>query len=1062
MRDLEAKAREMYLNGQEAWRRVEELNARLGKTEKALADTEKRLHETGQKLADTEKALADAERRLHEVLVSKTWRYADRIRRIANTALPRGSVRREAVKVPYRLSKAVLHIGGGDGTKVREIRNSKWPADRPLLSVVIPCFNYGEYVEEAIDSVLAQTFRNLEIIVVEGGSTDNYTVQKLKALNRPSTTVYFREGPHLVGDNRNFGIQRARGKYICCLDADDKLKPTYLEKALFIAEAFNYDIVHPSVQCFGGSDLVWEAGEAKFPEIAEGNMVSTVAVFKKEAWERAGGYKDWGLGHEHIPEDWEFWTRLVGMGCRARRVVEPLMLYRVHGNGLTAANKRSLEEQVITIKKENARLFEEKNLRRLEKIGGKNFLVKDPFINLTQGDGGARNILFALPFMIIGGADTILLQIAGYLSKNNYRISCITTVPADKRWGDNTPIYSKITDEIYHLNDFLKPREEWREFIFYLIEVKKIDILFIVGCEYVYHLLPEIRSRFPGVRVVDQLFNEFGHIENNRRYAQYIDLNIVANTTIRDYLARKFNEEKEKICVIIHGVDVNGEFDPETISRGKDPADGKFTVSFLGRFSEEKCPGSFVEIAARLKDIDDIRFVMIGDGPEFPNVKNQIEALGLTDRVFTPGFVEDVKPFLAQTDVLVIPSRIEGIPIVLLEGLSLGIPVVASNVGGIPSIITEGQNGFICYPGDIKSFAEKIKALHAQEGLRASVSKRARNYALENLDLDKMFKRYRDALEGSWAADREEGYHDDGARCEAVPEAKPDRRLSARDMTPSADVIENKDRAATIFIDYLPDSKPRYGYGKPPHKKLTEILDANREVYKEYLTKFMGYRDYYKRIRRDVDLDSGEPAWINEYLPGLDAIAIYGFLSVQNPRRFFEIGSGNSTKFARRAIKDQGLRTEIISVDPRPRAEIDRICDHVFRQSVESMDMEVFNVLEEGDILFIDNSHRSFMNSDVTVAFLDILPVLRKGVLVEFHDILLPYDYPIEWKEMYYSEQYLLASYLLAEGGKFEVVLPNFYISSDHELNGIIAPLWREPEFTGVDRHGASFWLRIK
>ena len=125
--------------------------------------------------------------------------------------------------------------------------------DCPLVSVVIPCFNYGQYVEQAIRSVLSQTFTNLEIIVVEGGSTDGTTPEILRALEQsglPRTRFVYRTEPHLVGDNRNFGIGLARGRYVCCLDADDLIKPTYVEIAVFLAEFGGYDMVYPSVRCF--------------------------------------------------------------------------------------------------------------------------------------------------------------------------------------------------------------------------------------------------------------------------------------------------------------------------------------------------------------------------------------------------------------------------------------------------------------------------------------------------------------------------------------------------------------------------------------------------------------------------------------------------------------------------------------------------------------------------------------------------------------------------------------------------------------------------------------------
>ena len=197
-------------------------------------------------------------------------------------------------------------------------------------------------------------------------------------------------------------------------------------------------------------------------------------------------------------------------------------------------------------------------------------------------------------------------------------------------------------------------------------------------------------------------------------------------------------------------------------------------------------------------------------------------------------------------------------------------------------------------------------------------------------------------------------------------------------------------------------------------------------------------------------------------MPGLDSIALYGFLSNLNSETYVEIGSGNSTKFARRAINDQKLKTKITSIDPHPRNEIDLICDNCIRTPLEELDIELFKKLKSGDILFVDNSHRLFTNSDVGVVFLEILPILSTGVHVQFHDIFLPYDYPPQWTLRYYSEQYLLAAYLLAKGNLFEILLPNSFISNDPELSKIMLPIWTDSYFSGVETHGGSFWITMK
>lgn len=81
---------------------------------------------------------------------------------------------------------------------------------------------------------------------------------------------------------------------------------------------------------------------------------------------------------------------------------------------------------------------------------------------------------------------------------------------------------------------------------------------------------------------------------------------------------------------------------------------------------------------------------------------------------------------------------------------------------------------------------------------------------------------------------------------------------------------------------------------------------------------------------------------------------------------------------------------------------------------------------------------------------------------MHFHDIFLPADYPPEWNQRFYSEQYLLACYLLAGSDPFQILLANSFISGDAELAGIVRPIWEAPAMRGVEIHGCSFWLRIR
>ena len=269
-------------------------------------------------------------------------------------------------------------------------------------------------------------------------------------------------------------------------------------------------------------------------------------------------------------------------------------------------------------------------------------------------------------------------------------------------------------------------------------------------------------------------------------------------------------------------------------------------------------------------------------------------------------------------------------------------------------------------------------------------------------------------------------------------------------------------RFQNLFLEYKVKLKPRYGHGLPAHPELYNIIDANRETYIKLLKKALSYKKNIWTIRDSkTETDPTLPAWNNGYLPGLDIIGIYTILARFKPKRYIEIGLGNSTRIAHKAFIEQNLSTEFISIDPKPRVEIDQLPNRILRKPFENIDFDIVNELNVNDVLFVDNSHRILPNSDSMVFFLEILHRLKRGVIVHIHDIYLPYDYPQFMCDRFYSEQYGLACYLLANPDRYEPVLPNYFISEDKELSELIAPIWENENLKNVERHGGSFWIRI-
>jgi len=280
-------------------------------------------------------------------------------------------------------------------------------------------------------------------------------------------------------------------------------------------------------------------------------------------------------------------------------------------------------------------------------------------------------------------------------------------------------------------------------------------------------------------------------------------------------------------------------------------------------------------------------------------------------------------------------------------------------------------------------------------------------------------------------------------------------------MHPWRRLRAQKSEGRSLDLDYPVRPRPRYGYGAPAHPGLWERIDAGRSAYAARLEAIAALAPFLTTIPAST-ADPALPRWENPFFPPLDGITLYGLLALRKPRLYVEIGSGDSTRFARQAVRDFGLPTRIVSIDPEPRAEIDALCDEVVRTPLEDADLGLFADLQAGDVVFHDGSHRVFQNSDTAVTFLEVLPALAPGVALGVHDIYLPWDYPPEWGGRYYSEQYLLAAYLLADCPWLTVLLPNHFLTHDEELVGKLAGIGRSPGLAGQPLHGEAFWLETR
>lgn len=223
----------------------------------------------------------------------------------------------------------------------------------PLLSVIIPCYNSGLYIDEAVDSVLAQTFQDFEIIVINDGSTDDYTNEKLINYCKPKTRVIFTEN-HGLSSARNRGFKEAKGDYIQFLDADDIISPTKFEEQLDILDRHkdieicytNYKIYDIEKQKYLNVPYKKFLGEEPLNDFLfrwERGLSIPIhcALFRKNLWSLKLPFNE----KLRAKEDWLMWCELAVKNYKFHFLNSKLAIYRYHENNMT----KNAEEMTLAL-----------------------------------------------------------------------------------------------------------------------------------------------------------------------------------------------------------------------------------------------------------------------------------------------------------------------------------------------------------------------------------------------------------------------------------------------------------------------------------------------------------------------------------------------------------------------------------------------------------------------------------------------------------------------------------------------------------------------------------------
>src|ERR1700730_1563830 len=197
---------------------------------------------------------------------------------------------------------------------------------RYYVSVIMPCFNHGEFLQEAVESVSSLKRVEIEIVVVDDGSTDERTRQELERVCGPGIKVIRQENKGLAAA-RNAGVRASQGKYILPLDADDRLRSEWLDRGIAVLDSQpQVGVVYGDAQCFGTRNDRWSAGSFETERLLYWNFIHASALYRRSIWEQNGGYD--GTMPVQGLEDWDFWLGALEHGWQFEYIPEVFFDYR--------------------------------------------------------------------------------------------------------------------------------------------------------------------------------------------------------------------------------------------------------------------------------------------------------------------------------------------------------------------------------------------------------------------------------------------------------------------------------------------------------------------------------------------------------------------------------------------------------------------------------------------------------------------------------------------------------------------------------------------------------------
>ena len=589
---------------------------------------------------------------------------------------------------------------------LKKYEKSEYIKKEPVISVIIPFYNSGKYIEQTVVSVLNQTFPYYEILIIDDGSKDEESLNKLLEIEKMDNRIkiYHKENEGLAA-TRDFGATKSSetSKYLMFLDDDDLIEPTFFECAYWTLET-NKEAswAYSDSIGFGTMEYTWNKFFDSEKQKKVNELISETFV-RKEAFREVNGYE---LREKAVNEDWNFWLKLLAKGRYPVHMSFYGQWYRRKETGELKKSvdnkKRSLEIIQNTASKINKRVEAIQYPRDKYNYDILPEEMQDIIIPEREKNCEKANLLFIIPWMITGGADLFNLNLAKGLDKEKFNITIITTEPNKnvlRQYFEQDENNNKIAN-VYDLSSFLD-KKYWLSFINYIIKKENINIILNSNSKFGYTVLPYIKAKYPYIPIVDYVHMEEwynrngGYSRYSAMYKSVIDKTLICNENSRKILIDYFGKDEAEVKTVYIGVDEE-KFNPINYNKqelkekyiGKDFSGN--VISYICRISEQKRPMLLLKIIQNLKKKrQDFKFLVVGDGNLLAKMKEEARKNGLEDYIKFLGKTDNTAEIYRISDLTINCSLKEGLALTSYESLSMDVPVISSDVGGQKELIDD-------------------------------------------------------------------------------------------------------------------------------------------------------------------------------------------------------------------------------------------------------------------------------------------------------------------------------------------------------------------------------------